>query len=363
MIETEAETEARHGPGYPDVQPRAQWAAIGGAMPARLNPKTLERVLNMPFRIKRNEIKRNEIKRNESVQAAIRRIADEQLGRGLDEIADPDLGRHKTVHQVRKRCKKLRGLIRLVRPAFEQRYQRENAALRDAAGLLSDIRDAATSISTYDDLMDRFGDQVKRSAFGPLRARMTRRLNDIPEQRIDDRLQRVAEAFETVRGRLDRWTLDEDGFAAIAGGLSKTRSRATKRLAEARQTPSAEALHELRKRVKYHWYHMRLLRDLWPAVQRAWAKELDRLSDLLGDDHDHAVFAGQIDSFAGEGVCATDRGVLHGLIEQRRQQLQARAFRSAALLFAESNQAFIGRMNAYWDAVGFADQRPSDRCA
>src|SRR6056297_791651 len=242
----------------------------------------------MPFRIKRKE----------SVQQAIRRIADEQLGKGLDEIADADLDRHETVHQVRKRCKKLRGLIRLTRPAFEKRYQLENAALRDAARLISDIRDAATSISTYDALMDRFGDQVNRSAFGPLRAQMTRRLNDLPDQRIDDRLRQVADAFQSVRGRLDEWALAEDGFEAIAGGLSKTRSRAGKRLAKARKTPTTEALHELRKRVKYHWYHMRLLRGLWPAVNKAWAKELDRLSDVLGDDHDLAVFSEQIKSFA-----------------------------------------------------------------
>lgn len=307
----------------------------------------------MPFRIKRKE----------SVQQAIRRIADEQLGKGLDEIADPKLGRDKTVHQVRKRCKKLRGLIRLTRPAFEKRYQCENAALRDAARLISDIRDAATSISTYDALMNRFGDQVNRSAFGPLRGQMTRRLNDIPDQRIDDRLQRVAEAFEAVRGRLDEWTLDEDGFAAIAGGLSKTRSRASKRLAKARKTPTTEALHELRKRVKYHWYHMRLLRGLWPAVNKAWAKELDHLSDLLGDDHDLAVFAQQIDSFAGEGVDPTDRKVLHGLIKHRRQELQVEGFRSAGLLFAESNDAFIRRINAYWDASGFDARRKSEACA
>jgi len=293
------------------------------------------------------------IKRNESVQKAIRRIAGEQLKKGLDEIADPKLDRHQTVHQVRKRCKKLRGLVRLTRPAFGARYEDENAAFRDAARLLSDIRDAATSIKTYDTLLDGFADQINRSAFGPLRAQMTRQLNEISNDRIDDRLQRVAESFEAAVGRLKHWKLDEGGFDAVAGGLSKTRRRAIKRLDHARNQPTTKALHELRKRVKYHWYHMRLLRNVWPAVNKVWAKQIDQLGNSLGDDHDLAVFLEQIESLPSDGINGTDKQVLHGLIEQQRQELQVRAFRSAALLFAEPNAAFIDRMQAYWKLAGF----------
>ncbi len=106
----------------------------------------------------------------------IRRVAGEQVSKAMAELDNADLDRDKVVHQVRKRCKKLRGLLRLVRPGMEATYANENAAFRDAARLLSSLRDAKTLIGTYDDLMDQFHSQIDRQAFGSIRATLTRRL-------------------------------------------------------------------------------------------------------------------------------------------------------------------------------------------
>ena len=89
---------------------------------------------------------------NSSVEAGVRRIATEEIDGAIDEIDDNGLELHETVHQVRKRCKKLRGLIRVVRPAFDD-YQDENAAFREAARALSYVRDTEALIETYDDLV------------------------------------------------------------------------------------------------------------------------------------------------------------------------------------------------------------------
>jgi CHAD domain-containing protein len=57
----------------------------------------------------------------------------------------------------------------------------------------------------------------------------------------------------------------------------------------ARGTREMEDLHAWRKRVKDLWYHERLLASTCGPTVRGHAKDLDRLSDLLGDDHDLAV--------------------------------------------------------------------------
>jgi len=48
----------------------------------------------------------------------MRRIATEEVARAEAELADPDLPIARKVHQARKRTKRLRGLLRLLRPAF-----------------------------------------------------------------------------------------------------------------------------------------------------------------------------------------------------------------------------------------------------
>lgn len=71
----------------------------------------------------------------ESVNDALIRIAREQLGKAIAEIDDGALDDDKTVHQVHKRCKKLRGLLRAVRPALGKAYDKDEGFAAVAGGL------------------------------------------------------------------------------------------------------------------------------------------------------------------------------------------------------------------------------------
>ena len=95
------------------------------------------------------------------------------------------------------------------------------------------------------------------------------------------------------------WSVAGDGFDGLEDGLrSSYAARAVTRLADLGPHPDAEDLHELRKRVKDHWYHVRLLRAAWPPVMTAWADEAHVLAEQLGDDHDLSVLAAVL---TGEG--------------------------------------------------------------
>ena len=282
------------------------------------------------------------------VQDAVRRIADEQLDRALREIERGERDFAERVHQVRKRCKKLRGLIRLVRPAFDG-YAAENRAIRDAARRVSDLRDADTLIATYDAVAGHFADQIDRRAFAPIRARLTRDargLRDDPTTpaRIED----VRRALEAARERAATWTLDESGFAAVAGGLGKTYGRARARMRTARSNGEDEAMHAWRKRVKYHWYHARLLGDIFPAMLDAQAQVADDLSDLLGDHHDLVVLDARLREAPGDFGTATDLDAFRALLRERKDRLAAEAFGLGRLLLAERRGALVARWGRYW---------------
>lgn len=64
----------------------------------------------------------------ESVQDGIRRVIGEQAERSLDELTDAHLDQAETIHQMRKRCKKIRAALRLVRNALGKAYAVENAS-------------------------------------------------------------------------------------------------------------------------------------------------------------------------------------------------------------------------------------------
>ena len=293
---------------------------------------------------------------DDDVQAAVRRIAVEQIDRALEEADDPALGFEATVHQVRKRCKKLRGLARLVRPALKG-YGRENRAFRDAARLLSDIRDADSLIETYDALTARFDATVDRRAFGPIRARLTQGARAVRHDAdTDAALAGFRAAMAAARDRARRWRLDEDGFDAIAGGVGKTYKRARKAMQAAWAEPTDAAMHAWRKRVKYHWYHVRLLEEMNPEMMRPRAKAADDLGDLLGDHHDLAVLEARLAEVeVGPG---TDLGAFGALLARRKAELAEEAFALGRLLLAERRKALVKRWGGYWAAWQEGEDAP-----
>jgi len=288
---------------------------------------------------------------DEAVQDGVRRIAKSQIEAAIEEIDDESVDRVETVHQVRKRCKKLRGLIRLVRPAFPG-YAEENAAFRDAAASLSGVRDAHVMVETFDALATRFGRAFDHGRFDPIRARLVDKKNAASKdsELLDARLALFRETMVEALDRAKGWKLDGDGAAAWHGGYEKTFKRGVKALRKARKDPTTKKMHELRKRAKYHWYHARLLQDVWPAAMEGVTDELDRLGDILGDEHDLAVFQETIDQLAGGDVDRAAAGDLRTLAASRRKELQAAGLALAERAFAGDPEAAADRMAALWKA-------------
>jgi len=181
------------------------------------------------------------------------------------------------------------------------------------------------------------------------RARGARRAGGRIAAGLEEARERAAVAIEAGREAVDRWPLGEKGFKLVAPGVRRAHARGRKRYREALDDPTDERLHELRKRAKDLWYHLRLLADAWPEALGATASEAHRLADLLGDDHDLVVLTEYLER--GEGPLAADQlAHLRALIARRRPELQAQSFALAARLLAERPKRYAARLGAYWNA-------------
>ena len=298
----------------------------------------------------------------ESVEEGTRRIAREQLEKAIDELTDSDRDQHKAVHQVRKRCKKLRGLLRLVRLSLDNGiYETENACFRDAASDLSSVRDAQTLVDTYDDLLSRFDTQLQEDAFTSIRKQLVERRTYIAKEEVglQDSLDEFLSTMREAQARVDKWKLDGKGFDALEPGLRKTYERACKAMELAHEEPTTENFHEWRKRSKYHWYHSRLLEGIWPSELEVRCKAAKTLSDYLGDDHDLAILRETISDKPGDYGSKKDIQAFVALIDRRRNQLQSKAFPLGQRLFSESAKKHAKRLRAYW--VIWQREREQDR--
>lgn len=292
----------------------------------------------MPYRLKSPISPREEVIR----------ITREQIARALDEIDQEDLGAEETIHQVRKRCKKLRGLLRLVRPALGDRYSRENARFRDIARDLSAQRDADVLLDTHDELVSNRDDDP--AGLTGVRNLLQERADRAETRPVRELLTQARVALHEAEADLEDW-LDEQTLSIgdLSGGLKKTYRRGRKGMHRAYETDRGEDFHEWRKRAKYHFYHLRLLEDLWGPVVKARRRQAKRLSDLLGDEHDLSVYLETIGALNESSLDPQATAQLEKLALARRNELRAAARGLGERLWAEKPGRLADRIEAYWE--------------
>lgn len=282
----------------------------------------------------------------EAMADGLRRCAREQIDRAIDElsnrVADDPV---EAVHEARKSLKKARSLLRLGRGTLvPAERRRDNDALRDAGRRLSDARDAEVMLEATDELADRFAGRVPQASFEAIRRHLAAE-RGAPDPGLTGQ---VVDELKAVRSRIDDWSSRATGWKALEPGLERSYARGRAALEQARRHPTVENLHEWRKRTKDLWYHLRLLGPFAPGIVGGAAKDADKLSKLLGDDHDLAVLHATLEK--GGGDLKVDVDAVLDLIDHRRGQIQAEVIPLGQRLYAERPKEFVARMRRYWKA-------------
>ena len=117
------------------------------------------------------------------------------------------------------------------------------------------------------------------------------------------------------------------------------------------RAPSVESFHRWRKRVRYLERQMEILTPLWPEVMIGMAITLDRISELLGQDHDLAELLQALADRPDLCPNPLERALMTALAEQRRSDLQTAARILGRRIYAEAPSAFAGRLGAYWESM------------
>src|SRR5207247_1571238 len=104
----------------------------------------------------------------------VARIARREMDTALEQLSEaPDGPGDEAVHEARKCFKKIRAVLRLVRPEIgEVVYERENTWFRDAGRPLTEVRDAKILVESLDKLVTHCDDHVRERSFGGVRAEL-----------------------------------------------------------------------------------------------------------------------------------------------------------------------------------------------
>lgn len=301
---------------------------------------------------------------SEPLGTGVKRVTMDQLERAASGFFDPEVGLGMAVHESRKSVKRVRSLIRLVRGELPDNiFEFEDRSLRDTARLVADVReaqgvlDAATSIQTL------YGELLAEGTFSDLIQRLSRRrdLKELNAVEDPNLIGRVVRGLERAHGRYSSWPTDpdarevyglgiRDSFEAVGPGLNATYGSGRQSMVKAYRGSGAEDFHEWRKRVKDMRHQMEFLAPLWPEVVVGTAMTLERLGNILGEDHDLAELLSLLRDRPDLCPNPRERSLFRALAQQRRSELQIAAEILGRRVYAESPDSLTGRFGEYWGA-------------
>lgn len=290
------------------------------------------------------------------------RLLTERLSRALAELdhLDGAVQRRATaVHNARKRLKESRALLRLVRG---QRFSGKSAGhfnrrLRDLAMELSGQRDSDAMIEVTERMIDESvadngdcGAQPDQSAL-----ELLERLRDLLERRrampavaTDESADARFELRVELLTLIDQLTIAEQRFdyRSLVNAAVRTYDRALESMQQVIRHPSIEHTHEMRKRMKDHWYQVRILEQLDPNKLSPRKTELKLLTETLGDYQDLSVLRSWLVGQKRPSLPAQDLALLMSLIGQRSWRLQQQALQQAKPLFKHPSDYWSRRWQA-----------------
>jgi len=151
--------------------------------------------------------------------------------------------------------------------------------------------------------------------------------------------------LNAIARRVEAWDLGDIGESDIVEAAARTYAQARRRGRLAFRGDDPAALHALRSRVVDLRYQLAALSPAWPAALDAQAEELNALRDTLGAFNDFTVLAAFA---AGRGDLAPEAlELLRAQLHAKQKKLRRRAKAEFDRLFAETPDAFGGRLAAY----------------
>jgi CHAD domain-containing protein len=314
----------------------------------------------------------------EALPDGLRRMAVEQTDVALAALAGAEGGgARKAVHEARKAIKRLRTIVRLLEGELGPKAAaREQATLRSAAGRLAAARDAEVMLDTLDAIVARRpGKLGGRRGIVRLRRHLQAERDEAERRMLAPRNRMVvADELRLFRARALTWELStRPGIGVIDEGLSRLyrQGRRRRRRAAGRRGGHMRPMHQWRKRVKDLRHAAEALRRANPPAGRLerlpgkrrkrvsaegrWVRRLatraDELGELLGEEHDLAVFGIWLaENGKAAGVGRSTRRRLHKEISGRRRKLRRRALRDGRRLYARKPRAFLRRVERAYAA-------------
>lgn len=283
------------------------------------------------------------LRAGETMAGALRRILIDEITSARAVLGDPDLTREEIVHRTRRALKRVRSLWFVLEPLPGANRDGRLRQVRDTARLLAGARDADVLATEARRLHDHAEGRT---------ALATERFLARCELRAHH-AHLVTPPFDLVAARLRACEADArslptvfEGGRLLAEALTASYRRGRRDWREIEDGATGEALHDWRKRVKQRRHLSAIVPIETSVTRRSIQTDLDRLGEILGEEHDLAVMKHQIER--DPELLAPEEGLadLLKLVAHRRRKLKKTAIELGGELYDLRTRVFERELEA-----------------
>lgn len=288
---------------------------------------------------------------DETIDEGVQRILSELTSEMATFLDDPTpIGADEAIHEVRRRGKQVRALLRLIRPAIRDDFKAIDRSYRDAGRLLAPARDARIVVETFDELFpadDRsVSSETHQAIRSSLEAAAVKEAAIVFE--VDGGLTFDAtQLLRRGRERASGLRIPQQA-SSIADGTTRTYAQGKGAFDRLTTEPSPTAFHTWRIRVKQRRHQIAYLADFAPSDLSDVHERLYELSDLLGAAHDLVVLGPYLQAAAREVPVKEMRRML-ATTDHRRTDLESQASQMGAALFDASPEQIHRSLVTIWE--------------
>jgi CHAD domain-containing protein len=217
-----------------------------------------------------------QISKKEKPGAGLRRILLNEMKAARCELQGRGEGctEKEAIHLFRKRCKRIRSLLHLARPALGRKFEKWEAQVAQMARDLSATRDRAVMGESL-----RWLGLATCGEAEDLRTGVSR----MPEMLA------MAKRFKKLRGEVKKLKFAEIDGDKLWSAFSETRQRLRLEWKRVSRQPSDDRLHRLRRWANYYRHQLNALSECAPEKNQKVERQLAKLIEAIGKAHDLQV--------------------------------------------------------------------------
>ncbi len=308
----------------------------------------MQEVLTKYLCIVKNYLKKM-LKIPDSTSYSIRDIILREITSSLALQLNSELNSESRIHEYRKSIKRCRSLLRLLKQCINEiDYERLDNKLSEVAEEMTQRREATVNLRTFLKLTQNY------QTFVP---------EDIKKQVIADLTQKLEKAYGMINtdpvktessilfhlkalwSDLNNIAIKSSTYSDFIDTIEKTHYKAARLYFDSRNTLDTEIIHKWRKYTKHLLLQMRFTPEIDRTEMEPLLSKLDRISELLGKDHDLAVLETKLKE---NPILHTENlQTIHLVICKERTIIQKETFKLGEEVFSESQVRNL-RIKSYY---------------